>query len=204
MLSNGRRFADAGYAEATAGVQHPDLMIAIPLYSDVSSLHDYVVQADGAFDDTIRGIINLKSLGVRVEIRVVIHKLTYERLPDLARFICRNLTFCDHVALMGLELTGFTKFNMDKLWIDPKDYQSELRESVEALDQAGIAVSIYNHQLCILDPAITSFNRRSISDWKLEYMTECGPCIRKEECGGFFSSSALRYSDHIKPFLPNA
>lgn len=200
ILSNGRNFKRGGFADAVANVGHPDLMIGIPLYSDISSIHDYVVQADGAYDDTIRGILNLKRAGVRVEIRIVVHKATYERLPDLARFIRRNLTFSDHVALMGLEMTGFTKINLDKLWIDPKDYQTQLREAVEILNQAKMAVSIYNHQLCVLDPALFAFNKKSISDWKNEFMSECQECIRKEECGGFFSSAKLRYSDHIQPF----
>ena len=200
ILSNGRAFKEWDFADAVAKVCHHDLMIGIPLYSDISSIHDYIVQADGAFDDTIRGIINLKSVGVRVEIRTVLHKLTYARLPTLARFIRRNLTFCDHVALMGLELTGFTKTNLEKLWVDPKDYQNQLREATRMLDEARIIVSVYNHQLCVLDPETVPFNRRSISDWKNEYMPECEGCTRKVDCGGFFSSSKLRYSSHIKPF----
>ena len=36
--------------------------------------HDYVVQADGAFDETVRGILNLKRQGVLMEVRVVVHK----------------------------------------------------------------------------------------------------------------------------------
>jgi His-Xaa-Ser system radical SAM maturase HxsC len=200
ILSNGRAFKNWNYANSIAEISHQDLMIGIPVYSDISSIHDHVVQADGAFDDTIRGIINLKSVGVKVEIRVVLHKLTCERLPELARFIRRNLTFCDHVALMGLEMTGFTKINLDKLWIDPKDYQRQLREAVEILAQAKMTVSIYNHQLCILDPSLIPFNCKSISDWKNEYMPECEECVRKNECGGFFSSAKLRYSAHIRPF----
>jgi MoaA/NifB/PqqE/SkfB family radical SAM enzyme len=87
----------------------------------VDGLHDFVVQATGAFDQTLRGIMNLAINRVPVEIRVVVHKLTYERLPDLAGFIARNLPFVSHVALMGLEPTGFTKSNMEALWIDPVD-----------------------------------------------------------------------------------
>ena len=200
VLSNGRAFKDFEYAKAIAGAHHPDLMLCIPVYSDVSSKHDYVVQADGAFDDTIRGIINLKTAGVKVEIRVVLHNLTFERLPQLARFIRRNLTFCDHVALMGLEMTGFTRSNLEKLWIDPKDYQPELKEAVAILDIARMRVSIYNHQLCVLDGSLHRFSRKSISDWKNEYMPECDGCTRKRECGGFFSSAKLRYSSHIVPF----
>lgn len=51
-------------------------MVGIPIYSDLSMVHDYVVQADGAFDETIRGILNLKRMRQRVEVRVVIHKQT--------------------------------------------------------------------------------------------------------------------------------
>jgi His-Xaa-Ser system radical SAM maturase HxsC len=200
VLSNGRRFKSFDYAKAIASVRHPDLMIAIPVYSDISSKHDHIVQADGAFDDTIRGIINLKTANVRVEIRVVLHNLVVERLPQLARFIRRNLTFCDHVALMGLEITGFTRSNLEQLWIDPKDYQPQLKEAVAILRMARMRVSIYNHQLCILDESLHDFSRKSISDWKNEFMPECNGCTRKRECGGFFSSAKLRYSSHIMPF----
>lgn len=90
ILTNGRAFKDASYAQAFADTRHPDLMFGIPIYSDQSVRHDYVVQADGAFDETIRGILNLKRHGLRVEVRVVVHRQTYERLPQLARFLARN------------------------------------------------------------------------------------------------------------------
>ena len=102
----------------------------------------------------------------KVEIRVVIHKITYERLPHLADFIVRNLHFVDHVALMGLEMMGFTKANLDKLWIDPVDYQDELEEAVMILARANMNVSIYNHQMCLLRENLYPFMQKSISDWK--------------------------------------
>lgn len=200
ILSNGRNFASGDLAAKVAHVKHPDLMIGIPIYSDISNLHDYVVQADGAFDETIRGILNLKAHGVRVEIRVVIHKQTYERLPQLATFLARNLLFIDHVALMGLEMTGFTRTNIDDLWVDPTVYQPQLVEAVDILARYRMRVSVYNHQLCLLDKRLWPFNVKSISDWKNEFMPECSPCSKKEECGGFFSSAHFRYSDKISPF----
>jgi His-Xaa-Ser system radical SAM maturase HxsC len=175
-------------------------MVGIPLYSDLSHIHDYVVQADGAFDETIRGILNLKRLGQRVELRVVIHKQTYERLPELAEFITRNLTFVDHVAWMGLEITGFTRANLRDLWVDPYDYQRQLRDAVLVLSTFGLNTSIYNLQLCTLPAELWHFARHSISDWKNEFMPECNGCTKRSECGGFFSSARLRYSDHIVPF----
>ena len=190
----------AEFAKRYADIQHFDMMVGIPVYSDVSTIHDYVVQSDGAFDETIRGILNLKRYGQKVEIRVVVHRQTYARLPQLAEFLASNLTFVDHIAIMGLEITGFTRANLDSLWIDPADYQLELYRAVSFLADSRMHVSIYNHQLCVLDKRLWPFARKSISDWKNEYMPECEGCREKENCGGFFASAKIRYSDHIHPF----
>jgi His-Xaa-Ser system radical SAM maturase HxsC len=197
VLSNGRAFADKDLARALSRVRHPDLMIGIPVYSDLAEEHDFVVQARGAFSQTVRGILNLKQHGVKVEVRVVIHADTYRRLPQLAQFLARNLLFVDHVALMGLELMGFGKTNVDALWIDPLDYQTQLLEAVEILDRAGLTVSIYNHQLCVLDRRLHRFSRKSISDWKNAYFEACDGCSERAACGGFFASSTLRKSRGI-------
>ena len=199
ILSNGRAFTDREYVGQIAGVDHHDLMFGIPIYSDLADVHDYVVQSQGAFDETVRGILNLKSADVQVEIRVVIHKQTFDRLPQLARFIARNLTFVDQVVFMGLEITGFTRANLDLLWIDPVEYQEQLVEAVECLADSHINVSVYNHQLCTTDRRIWRYARQSISDWKNEYMPECEGCAVRRECAGFFSSAHIRHSQHITP-----
>jgi His-Xaa-Ser system radical SAM maturase HxsC len=200
ILSNGRLFSDRRLAKRYASIQHPDMMIGIPLYSDDATIHDYVVQARGAFDETILGILNLKEFGQRVEIRVVLHRQTVDRLPQLAEFISRNLLFVDQVALMGLEITGFTRANLDEVWIDPKDYADQLRKAVRIFEAYRIPVSIYNHQLCTVDKSLWHHCRKSISDWKNEYLDVCNTCSVKSECGGFFSSSKqYKHSEHIRP-----
>lgn len=198
ILTNGRSFIDDAYASRFASVKHHDLMFGIPIYSDQSDRHDYIVQADGAFDETIRGILNLKRHGLRVEIRVVVHQQSYARLAHLSRFIARNLTFVDQVVFMGLEMTGFTKANLDALWIDPLDYREELAEAAHMLADSRIHTSIYNQQLCVTDRSLWPYARQSISDWKNEYMNECDGCTVKDMCGGFFASAKLKYSRGIK------
>lgn len=201
ILSNGRSFKDPAFAEKYAQIELPDAMIGIPLYSDDPTLHDYIVQAQGAFDETIRGILNLKRLGQKVEIRVVIHKLSVQRLPELCEFIARNLLFVDHVALMGLEMMGFTRANLDELWIDPNEYKDTLSQSVGILSKYDMNISVYNHQLCLVNSDIQPYYRKSISDWKNEYAPECQGCTKQRECGGFFASGVkFGYSKHLLPF----
>jgi His-Xaa-Ser system radical SAM maturase HxsC len=198
ILSNGRNFKNLDLAVQVSKVKHPDVMIGIPLYADYSQLHDFIVQADDAFDDTIRGILNLKRCKVPVEIRVVIHQQNYHRLPRLAEFLVRNLLFVDHVALMGLELMGFAKSNLDGLWIDPYTYKNELKEAVETLTRHHIRTSIYNTPLCLIDESIRQYSVCSISDWKNDYLDICEGCsMKNSKCGGFFSSNLRKVSDHL-------
>ena len=65
------------------------------------------------FDETVLGVLKLKDKGQRVEIRVVLHAITAPRIVATCRWLARNLPFVDHVALMGLENTGFAIANDD-------------------------------------------------------------------------------------------
>ncbi len=201
ILSNGRAFRDIKFARKYASVNHPNMLIGIPIYSDDPVRHEYVVQSKGAFDETIRGIVNLKAENQKVEIRIVIHKQTVNRLVKTCEFIARNLLFVDHVALMGLEITGLTRPNLDLLWIDPYEYKDTLSEAVALLNSYGMTVSVYNHQLCTINPDVLRSYRKSISDWKTEYLDECRRCTKRADCGGLFSSSKrYQHSQYIRAF----
>jgi His-Xaa-Ser system radical SAM maturase HxsC len=201
VLSNGRAFADSKVVAAWAGVHHPNLTVGIPIYSVVDHVHDYVVQAMGALDETSLGILKLKDKGQRVEVRVVLHAITAPRIVETCTWIARNMPFVDHVALMGLENTGFAIANAELLWIDPIDYQSELADAVDLLVSAKLNVSVYNLQRCVLDRSVWPYSVQSISDWKNGYIDDCYRCIEKDRCSGFFTSGRPRRSRGINPIL---
>jgi His-Xaa-Ser system radical SAM maturase HxsC len=199
LLSNGRRFADISFARRYAAVGHADIMAGIPIYGPEPSLHDFIVQSDGAFEETIHGILNLAALDQRVEIRIVVQRHTVPVLYELAIFVARNLPFVDQVALMGLEMTGLARPNSAEVWIDPADYQPQLLEATLALAEASITTRIYNHQLCVLDERLWPFAVRSISDWKNDYLELCQSCSVRDACGGVFTTSGNRVSQHLRP-----
>ena len=200
MLTNGRTLAWPQYTQKLALVQHPNFSLGVPLYSDFAGEHDHIVQARDAFDQTVTGLHQAARHGVRIEIRVVLHRLTIPRLNRLVEYIHRNLSFVEHVALMGLEYVGYTPRNIADLWIDPFDYQAELESAVEYLAMRDIPVSIYNHQLCVLKASLWPYARKSISDWKNMYLPECESCSALSQCGGLFKWAAKKHSEHIQPF----
>jgi len=199
LLSNGRSFADPDFTRRYAEIGHADIMVGIPIYAPEPGRHDFIVQAAGAFEETIHGILNLASMGQRIEIRVVVQRHTVSVLRDLAVFIARNLPFVEQVALMGLEMTGLARPNFAEVWIDPADYQPQLVAATQVLADAHIATKIYNHQLCVLDERLWPFAVRSISDWKNDYLDLCRSCSVRDDCGGVFTTSGDRVSRHLHP-----
>ncbi len=188
VLTNGRAFSRPEVAARLGRIAHPQLQWNVPLYADVAPIHDFVVQAEGAFQETIKGLYALGRAGMNIEVRVVLHRPTIERLSALVRYVYRNLTFVRHVALMGIESIGFALANRDQLWIDPVEYQAELQYAVTYLHDRGIRVSIYNLPLCVVSPSIRPFAAKSISTWKNVYLPDCAACEVKSQCGGFFAS----------------
>lgn len=199
-LTNGRTFGLDGFTKKLAALEYKKLVMAIPLYADVAEVHDYVVQSQYAFHQTIRGIYNLARYNIRTEIRIVLHKQTIPRLKKTVEYIYKNMPFVEHVALMGLEIEGYTPHNLDKLWIDPYDYQDSLADAVKFLATMNMPVSIYNLQLCILPRSLWKYARKSISDWKNIYMDQCKECGLLQECGGLFKSAVRKHSKYIEAF----
>ena len=193
ILTNGRRFSDEAFARTVCAVKHPNLTWGIPVYSDCPEIHDYIVQAHSAWDETLAGLYNLAKFNANIEIRVVVQSPNVGRLGELAYFIFRNLTFAKHVAFMGLEPIGFARANYDKIWIDPVDCMDSLKEAVFFLENRGMAVSLYNFPLCTVPAVLWPFAQQSISDWKNTYLPECVECQVRNRCCGFFSTIDRRW-----------
>jgi His-Xaa-Ser system radical SAM maturase HxsC len=199
ILSNGRRFVDRAFADRYARLAQRDVMVGIPLYAAEPSLHDFVVQAEGAFNETVRGVLNLVAAGAAVELRVVIQKANVSQLGELATYIARNLPFVNQVALMGLEMTGLARPNAELVWVDPNDYRRELGDAYRRLTSAGVFTRIYNHQLCLLDSELWPAAVQSISDWKNDFPSLCDPCAVRDQCAGVFTTSGSRLSPSLRP-----
>ncbi len=201
ILSNGRILALDDSIEILKDVTDPKRVVfAIPLYSDIYKQHDNIVQAKDAFHQTCLGIHKISSIGFPVEIRVVLHKLSNPRLLYLSKFIHKNFPFVYHVTFMGLEIIGYTRGNKSKLIEENTVGANEiLLNSLNYLSEWNYNVSIYNTPLCQLPAPLWSFAKKSISDWKNSFKSECNNCLVKKDCSGMFSWN-LKYAN-VQPFL---
>jgi len=176
-------------------------MLGIPLYGDNNTEHDRIMGLKGAFDHTIRGILNLASFNHQIEIRTVIQRLTFDKLLRISEFIYRNLTFVKHIAFMGLETIGRAKENVNSLWVDPKEVGPPLTEAIHYVVQRGMNPSIYNIPLCLLPSNLWRFARKSISEWKDSFGPVCFACAVQKECSGVFDSGIDLYRNFLQPII---
>lgn len=200
LLSNGVKFADKEYAMKLAACNCHDLQIDIPIFSDIAEEHNRIVGAN-TFYKTVQGLYNLALFHVQIGLRIVVHRQTYKRLPQLADYIYHNFPFVSQVAFLQMETTGMADKNLYELWIDPYEYNEELKQAVLLLENRGICVKIYNAQLCVLPKELREFACNSISDWKDTYLPECNECKIKDYCGGLFVSNQKHHSKYINPNL---
>lgn len=189
LLSNGRSFSDMNYAREFSKSIPNLLIVGIPLYESYANGHEGITRVKGSFGETVKGINNLLSLGVAVELRVVVMKYNYKHLSEISRFIAKNFPNIIRVNFMSLEVLGNAFANKENVWIDLNETKTYIKDAAMTLFLAGIKCQLYNFPLCYVDHSIWSLCRKSISKNKVKYADECDFCQGKDQCGGFFNST---------------
>lgn len=194
LLTNGRLLSDATVASTVLDGLSAQVAWLIPLYGHAHMLHDFVVQAPGAYEQTLEGILRLQDRGFAIQLRIVLIEPVLEWLEDLCDFVGKNLPFVREVALMACEPVGFALANNDICRLDLNDWQVQLSRASRKLARYGVRHLFMNTPLCALPPELRPLAQRSISDWKQVYSDECTGCAFRESCSGLFAWHARAWA----------
>src|SRR5690606_30623430 len=169
VLTNGRLLADSGLSQALLSDLTPSVTWLVPLYGHADFLHDFVVQAHGAYEQTIEGLLNLQAHSQPVQLRIVLIRPVLENLQELCVFIGRNLPFVREVALMACEPIGFALANREMCEVDLVDWHEILLRATRELRRHSVPFLFMNTPLCTLPRELYGYAHQSISDWKNVY-----------------------------------
>lgn len=200
ILSNGRTFKNHDFAHQLKESGGDKVFVGVPLHSDYAGDHDRIAGVKGAFSETMLGLYNLGDEGIPVELRIVINKMNYLRLPQMAELIFKNLYFVAWTAWMGMEDTGYATKNAKQIWIEPIEYIPQLCNAIRYLSDWDLPASIFNIPLCLLPEEYHPYAAKSISDWKTKYLDLCEECLLKEKCCGLFATSKTTFKG-LKPLV---
>jgi len=189
ILTNGITLADEKNVARLVNVLKINTNFCITLYGDTPTIHDKHTRTIGSFSQVNRALHHLALHACSIELRFLITRLNYERLPSFIEYVYANFPFVDHIALMGMEVSGEAQRQADVLYIEPQQYEEHLKDAVQKALYRSIPVYIYNHQVCQLPKELWKFTVPSISDWKAGYQLECRQCDLRGYCGGFFLTS---------------
>ena len=199
FLTNGRIFSCTEYFEKFIKCLPNDICFAIPIYGNSPERHDAITRTQGSFTEAVQGIQNLMRNNIKTEIRIVVSKLNYTALTDIAVFITKYMPKAMVVNFVGLEMCGNACRNQDTVWIDYPQAFEAMEQAIDILYSACIDVGIYNFPLCAVKSKYRALCRKSISDYKIVYDDKCIECSLKEICGGMFKSSYLLKHPEVKP-----
>lgn len=187
ILTNGRLLAEFDLAAHLLRGLGTRVRWLVPLYGHADFVHDFVVQARGAFDESIAGLLALQAAQQPIQLRIVLIEPVLQVLPELVGFIGRNLPFVREVALMGCEPIGFALAHREQCEVDLSTWGSTLEQAARVLRRHQVPCLFMNAPLCALPRMLRPFAHRSISDWKNVYADECGQCTVRDDCTGLFA-----------------
>jgi len=191
ILTNGIALSHNEDVEALASVlKQEQTTFCITLYGDTPAIHDRHTQVPGSFARVNLALHHLASFGYRIELRYLITKINFERIPSFIEYAYDNFPFIDHISLMGMEFSGYASQHADLLFVEQRDYIPYLKRAVGKAVIRDIPVFIYNHQVCLLPKELWRFTVSSISDWKRGYHERCKRCDIMGYCGGYFTTSS--------------
>jgi len=199
MQSNGRRFANLDFCkeiiEAGANQFSP------ALHGHNSKIHDYLTQVDGAFNQTVKGILNLKKLNQGIFTNTVITQTNYRYLPQIARLLLKlkvdQMQFA-FVHAMGNAWKNFDSVVPRKSLVAPyvkRALNLSINSGVVAMTEAIPYCFMAGYENFIseeripdtkildLDSVVENFNEKRKSDSKIK-TDKCQTCKYFEKCEG--------------------
>jgi His-Xaa-Ser system radical SAM maturase HxsC len=201
VLTNGRKLLISTLLRKwQSEAKRSKITFGIPLYSSRPLVHDHLVGSDGAFNETVKGLINAGTQGLISNLELFRH-FNYTELDDIVEFVGRVFSNINQISLMGLESIGWARKNWSTIFIEHSSYSEKITSAIDAAHRSGIPLTIFNYPLCHLPERAWELAAQSISDWKNYYPKECDECTQKSSCAGYFSSSTGRFHQPPRPIL---
>lgn len=199
LLTNGRSAADFRFLKNLLNHSPSGMLFAVPLHSSIPEIHDEITQSRGSFFQTDQGIKNLLKLNQRVEVRIVLSKVSIETIEKTAAYIIKNYKGLSTVNFVAMEMMGNAVLNRERVWIAYDSIFSKIQTAIDQLILNGFDVKLYNFPLCMIKKGYWYIAAKSISEYKIQYQDECSKCEVKDICGGFFYSTKNLMNPKVYP-----
>jgi MoaA/NifB/PqqE/SkfB family radical SAM enzyme len=195
VLTNANRFSDKTYASQMKKSGLTEVIISVYHYNP--GISDKISKVRGSFQRKKEGIANLRNLGVKITVNIVIFSGNYNEIPEIVRFL--HLTFgIKYFAFSFLEPNCTKVSARPELIPDLEKSLTYLKKAVEYCKKNKLKYFIpYNGAI---PPCIFKINKLSVIkpekivgadfDSLRSYYPICRGCKEKKYCLGMLKEYA--------------
>jgi pyruvate-formate lyase-activating enzyme len=135
-VSNGRMFSYSSFA--ARAVKSGLCEATFSMHGHEAKLHDRLVGVKGAFDQAIKGMDNLRNLGIVVNVDIVLTGLNAEQLPEIVEYFMQSGV--REFDLLWMVPFGSAWRNRHELFLEPESALPRLHEAIRRARAAGAVV----------------------------------------------------------------
>jgi MoaA/NifB/PqqE/SkfB family radical SAM enzyme len=198
LLSNGRSFSNTQFVKKFSLVAKPPFSVALALHGPSARAHDAVAGVRGAFSQAVRGLKNLFALrsGLRVEIRLVLHKKSLPFFRETLEFLLKNFpdTGTYRVTAIHYEIEGMSLTNHRSVGLR-FPASSKIIDAALPLIKRFSDFRLYHFPLCQVRPELRSRCRVTLPREDRIYPPACGVCRLKGKCLGLMLEYYRMFGD---------
>nr|MDD3720102.1 radical SAM protein [Candidatus Gracilibacteria bacterium] len=146
IQSNGRNFSKLDYLKSLidAGVTE----FSPSIHGFYRDTHDNQVGSKGAWDEVVRGLINLKKLGQLVVINSVVTKSNYKEIPQLAELLVK--LGIDQFQFAFVHILGSADKNKDYVVPKKSDCMPYIHKALDIAKKSGVPVFTEAIPYCLM------------------------------------------------------
>lgn len=148
VQSNGRAFSYRDFAEKVVKAGANRFLIS--LHGDNAGLVDKMNMVSGSFDQTVRGIRNLNSLGAEnLRFSTVITSSNYKELPETVRFMLGFNPVGIHISYLLIDGNAY-KYRDAVMPPRMSEVAPYVKDAIEIAKKAGKEAWVYSFPLCCM------------------------------------------------------
>jgi len=194
VVTNGRMFAYPGFASKVFKSRVTKIITEIHAHNQ--GLHDSITSVSGSFDQTVRGIDNILELPFELEIRIVIHRINYTYLPEIAEFLVKKYPPKVRFVMFPISIIGRAFKEKDKVVVANQMIKPYVEKAAEIFLKHNRKVFIFHLPHCMIDrkywqilPGVTTIDR------KIYFPERCDGCMMRPNCSGLWKTYAFIVGD---------
>jgi hypothetical protein len=157
LQTNARKFSKMEYTQKAVALGITKFVVSI--HGSKPEIHDSITRVPGSLRHAVKGIKNIKALGIHVRTNSVLSKLNDKDFPDIMKLLLKLKV--DHINISAIHTSGAAFKNFDKVVPKYSHIYPYLKESVDLVTGAGISLTLEGFPFCMI-PGMEQY----VIDWE--------------------------------------